>query len=152
LNIKSFTNNTDNINNKRNNVKYTKPIPSFPELGATSIRNSWTGLSSGQELDSGMHGSPSGSGSQVEQRAGSTSEGSHGRRERDPSDPPALTCVWRVWHGIHRWSISSPVRPSPWVWCFTAPHWRDLWDLPVTLAAIVIIINKGLFLHSFPTV
>jgi len=37
LNISSFTNNinnTNNIINKRNNVKYTKPILSFPELGA----------------------------------------------------------------------------------------------------------------------
>jgi len=32
LNIKSFTNNTNNI--KRNNAKYTKPTVSFPELGA----------------------------------------------------------------------------------------------------------------------
>jgi len=35
LNIKSFTNNT---NNKRNNVKYTKPIWSFPEMGAGQWR------------------------------------------------------------------------------------------------------------------
>jgi len=34
LNINSFTDNTNNINNKRNNVKYTEPILSFPELGA----------------------------------------------------------------------------------------------------------------------
>jgi len=35
LNIKSFTNNTININNnKRYNAKYTKPILSFLELGA----------------------------------------------------------------------------------------------------------------------
>jgi len=35
LNIKSFTNNTNNnINNKRNHAKYTKPILSFPQLGA----------------------------------------------------------------------------------------------------------------------
>ena len=32
MNIKSFTNNTNNI--KRNNAKYTKPTVSFPELGA----------------------------------------------------------------------------------------------------------------------
>ena len=37
MNTKSFANNTNstnNISNKRNNVKYTKPILSFPELGA----------------------------------------------------------------------------------------------------------------------
>jgi len=100
LNIKSFTNNTNNMNNKRNNAKYTKPTLSFPELGAGALvshqqlpgstRQSQTGLSSRWELDSGMHGSESGSGSQVEQRARSSSEGSHGRRERDPCDLPAL--------------------------------------------------------------
>ena len=55
-----------------------------------STRQAQTGLSSRQELDSGMHGSESGSGSQVEQGAGSFSEGSHGRREQDPRDSPAL--------------------------------------------------------------
>jgi len=30
----SFTNNTNNITNKTNNAKHTKPILSFPELGA----------------------------------------------------------------------------------------------------------------------
>jgi len=36
LNIKSFTNSTNNTNidNKRNNVKYPRPMCSFPELGA----------------------------------------------------------------------------------------------------------------------
>ena len=37
MNIRSFTNNinnTNNINKKRNNVKYTKLILSFPVLGA----------------------------------------------------------------------------------------------------------------------
>jgi len=40
LNIKCFTNNinnTNNITNKRNTVKYTKPILSFPELGAGAL-------------------------------------------------------------------------------------------------------------------
>jgi len=50
--------------------------------GSTS--KSRTGLSSRRELDSGMHGSESGSG------GGSSSEAGHGRRERDPCDPPAL--------------------------------------------------------------
>jgi len=101
LNIKSCTSNTNNIsNNKRNNAKYTKPMLSFLELGAGALashqqlpgstRKSWTGLSSRQELDSGMHGSGSGSGLQAEQRAGSSSEASHGRRERDSRDSPAL--------------------------------------------------------------
>ena len=37
LNIKSFTNSTkktNNVSNKRNNIKYTKPILNFLELGA----------------------------------------------------------------------------------------------------------------------
>jgi len=106
LNIKSFTintNNANNINNKRNNAKYTKLLLSFPELGAGvlascqqlpgSTRQSQIGLSSRQELDSGMHRSQSGSGSQAGQRAGSSSEGSHGRRERDARDPPALNWI-----------------------------------------------------------
>jgi len=72
----------------------------FPELSAGvlvshqqwpgSTRKSQTGLSSRQELDSGMHQSESGSGSQAGQREGSSSAASHGRRERDPCDPPAL--------------------------------------------------------------
>jgi len=72
--MKSFTNNINN--KKRNNVKYTKPILIFPELGARALvshqqlpgstRKSWTGLSSKQELDAGMHGSQSGSESQAE--------------------------------------------------------------------------------------
>jgi len=71
----SFTNNTSNTNNKRNNAKCTKPILSFPELGAGALascqqlpgstRKSWTGLSTRWELDSRMHGSESGSGSQT---------------------------------------------------------------------------------------
>jgi len=102
LNIKSFTNNTNhanNINNKRNNVKHTK-VTEFPGVGCRALasrqqllgstRKSRTGLPSRWELDSGMHGSESGSGSQAEQRASSSSEGGHGRRERDPRDPPAL--------------------------------------------------------------
>jgi len=72
LNIKSFINSTNNIINKRNNVKYPKPALSFPALGARrwcpgSTRQSWTGLGSRWELDSGMHGSESGSGSQAGQ-------------------------------------------------------------------------------------
>jgi len=101
LNIKSFTNNINNINNKRNNhAKYAKPVLSSPELGARALasyqqlpgstRKSRTELGSGQELDSGMHRWESGSGSQVEQQAGSPSEGSHGQREQDLCDPPAL--------------------------------------------------------------
>ena len=91
LNIKSFTNNTNNtnnINNMRNDVKYTKPRLSFLELRAGALaprqqmpgstRKSQTGLGSGWEPGSGMHTSESGSGSQVEQRAGSSSEAGHG--------------------------------------------------------------------------
>jgi len=100
LNIKSFTNNTNNINNKRNKTKYIKPILSFPELGAGALaslqqlpgstRKPRTGLSSRQELDSGMHASEFGSGQQGEKLAESPAEASHGGREQDPGDPPAL--------------------------------------------------------------
>jgi len=75
LNIKSFTHNTKNI--KENKTKYTKPILSFPELGAGvlrshqqlpgSTRQSQTGLGSRQEPNSGMHGLGSGSGLQAGQ-------------------------------------------------------------------------------------
>jgi len=103
LNIKNFTNNTNNTNNinsKRNNVKYTKLILRFPELGAGALashqqlpgstRQSRSGLGSRQDLDSGMHGSESGSRSQVEQRAGSSSEAGHGQRERETLVIPQL--------------------------------------------------------------
>jgi len=66
FNINFFSNNTNNpnnITNKRNNVKYTKLILNFPELGVRALasrqqlpgstRNSRTGFSSRQELDSG---------------------------------------------------------------------------------------------------
>ena len=81
-------------------------------LGSTS--KSQTGLGSGQELDSGMHGSESGSGTQVEQQAGSSSEASHGQREEDPRDPPALSLYGR--HGMEylvgQYRVTCPVRPS----------------------------------------
>ena len=77
-----------------------KLILSFLELGAGALashqqlpgstRKSWTGLSSRQELDSGMHGSESRSGSQTEQGAGSSSEGGQEQRKGDLCDPPAL--------------------------------------------------------------
>jgi len=38
LNIKSFTNSTNNTNSKKNDVKYANPILSFPELGARRWR------------------------------------------------------------------------------------------------------------------
>jgi len=82
----SFTNNTKNINNKRNKTKHTKPMPSFPGAEASvscqqllgSTRKSWAALGSRQELDSGMHRSESGSGTQASQGAGSSSEAGHG--------------------------------------------------------------------------
>jgi len=46
-----------------------------------------TGLDSQWELDSGMHGLEPGSGSQAEQRAGSSSEAGRERREKNPCDP-----------------------------------------------------------------
>ena len=119
-----------------------------------STRKSRTGFDSKQALDSGMHRSESGSGLQAEQRAGSSPAGSHGRRERDPHDPRALKWLWHAWHGIPRWSISGhlPVRPSPQVRPLPNSHLRDPRDLSVTLAVIVIIINRGLFLHSLAVV
>ena len=71
-----------------------------------STRKFWTGLSSRWELDSGMHGSESGSWSQAGQWAGSFSEAGRGQK-RDPHDAPASNWVWRVWHGIPRGSISG---------------------------------------------
>ena len=47
---------------------------------------------------------------------------------------------------------TCPVRPSPQVRPFMTPLLRDLRGLSVTLATIVVIINRGLFLHSFPTI
>jgi len=41
--------------------------------------------------------------------------------------------------------VTYPVRPSPQVWPFTTPYLWNLKDLSVTLAAIVININMGLF-------
>ena len=120
FNIKSFThnaNNTNNINNKRNNAKHTKLIRSFLELGAGALvsdqqlpgstRKSRTHLSTRWELDSGMLGLESASGSQAGQRAGSSSEAGHGWREWDPRDPPALNWVWHATHGISHWSLSG---------------------------------------------
>jgi len=89
MNTRSFTNNTNNTNNiERNNVKCTKLSVSFLELGTGALashqqlpgstKKSRIGLSSGQDLDSWMHRLEPGSGSQVEQRTESSSEGSHG--------------------------------------------------------------------------
>ena len=64
MNIRSFTNDTNNTGSTDN---------------TGSTRQSRTGLSSRQELVSGMHGSQSGSGLQAEQQAGSSPEGGHGR-------------------------------------------------------------------------
>ena len=120
----SFTNsnkNTNNINKKRNKSKYTKPILSFTELASCqqlpgSTRQSWTGLACRWVLDSGMHRLETGSGSQVEQQAGFSSEGSHGWRMWDPCDLPALKWVWCAWHGIPSSSIlghlSCPLLPT----------------------------------------
>lgn len=48
---------------------------------------SWTGLSSGQELDSEIHGLESEAGRQTE----SFRDADHERREQDPCDPSALS-------------------------------------------------------------
>ena len=119
-----------------------------------STRQSQTSFGSGQELDPGMHRSESGSGSQAEQQAGSSSEAGHGQRERDPHDPPALNWVWRTWRGIPRWSISGHLFCPPLPANATASdsYLQDLRGLPVTLAAMVTIINRDLFLPSIPTV
>ena len=75
-------------------------------LGST--RKSRTGFGSRQELDSGMHGSEPGSGSQAGQRAGSSSEGTHGQREWDRRDGPALNWVWCAC-----WSVSGHLSCPP---------------------------------------
>jgi len=119
-NFTNNTDTSNNMNNKRNKAKYRKPQnhrmfgvgrdlcgsssptpdSEFTRVGCQALvsrqqlpgstRQSQTGLGSRQELDSGMHGSESGSESQVEQQAGSSSAGSRGQRGRDPPDPPAL--------------------------------------------------------------
>jgi len=71
------------------------------------VRKSQTGLNCRWELDSGMHGSEYGSGSQSGQEAASSSAAGHGGRKWHPCDPPALNWVWCVWHGIQHWSISG---------------------------------------------
>jgi len=59
-------------------------------------------------------------------------------------------------HGMEyltgQYRVTSPVHPSQQVQHLQTPHLRDLRDLLVTLAAIVRILNRGLFLHSFPAV
>jgi len=52
---------------------------------------------------------------------------------------------------VGQYWVTCPVCPSPQVQPFPTPHLGDLRGLSVTLAAIVIIINRGLFLHSIPT-
>ena len=51
---------------------------------------------------------------------------------------------------VGQYGVTCSVHPSLQVRHFTTPHLHDLRGLLVTLAAIVIIINRGLFLHSFP--
>jgi len=53
---------------------------------------------------------------------------------------------------VGQYRVTCCVRPSLQVRPFTAPLLRNLKGLLVTLAAVVIIINRGLFLHSIPTV
>jgi len=55
-------------------------------------------------------------------------------------------------HVVGQYKVTCSVHPSPQVIPFITPHLRDLRGLSVTLAAIIIIINKGLFLHSLCTV
>jgi len=75
--------------------------------------------------------------------------------ERETLVIPQLETEYDV-HGmeyhIGQYGVTCPVRPSLQVRPFTTPHLQNIRDLSVTLAAIVIIINRGLFLHSFPTV
>jgi len=61
-----------------------------------------------------MHGLESGSGLQVEQQAGSSSEGSHGRRERDRHDPPSfkLSVMCMAWNTLLV-NMASPVLSAP---------------------------------------
>ena len=71
-----------------------------------------------------------------------------------PSWSPALSRVWQARHGISRWPTPGPL------FCLPLPARATLHDsspagpqgLSVILAAAVIIVNRGLFLHSCPTV
>jgi len=76
-------------------------------------RKSQAGLHSRQELDSGVHGSESGSGLQAGQGAGSSSAAGHGGREQDPCDLPVLNWVRRAWHGVPCWPIPGPLSRPP---------------------------------------
>jgi len=51
-----------------------------------------------------------------------------------------------------QYRVTCSVRPSLQVQRFTTPYLLSLEDLSVTSVAVVIIINRGLFLHSIPTV
>lgn len=80
------------------NTKNTNPILNLSDdpriaclegwCGASScradIRKSWTGVSSRQEMDSGMHELEPGSGSQVGQQIGTFSEGYHEEKKARP--------------------------------------------------------------------
>lgn len=75
-------------------------------------RKSWTGLSSRQELDSGMH--------RLELEPEKRQVGSHmdavcERREQDPCGPSVLNCVWHVCMGWNTLlvELGSPVLPTP---------------------------------------
>jgi len=53
---------------------------------------------------------------------------------------------------VGQYQFTCPLHSSLQVGLFTTPHLWDPRGLSVTLADIVISINRGLFLHSFPTV
>ena len=74
-------------------------VPDWPwQQTGTELRDVWIGIWSG--LLAGR-------------RAGSSSEGRHGQRERDPHDPPALNWVQHAWHGIPGWSVWSHLSCPP---------------------------------------
>jgi len=90
---------------------------------------------------------------QTRQGAGSSLARGHGQRERDPRDPSAFNYdVHGMEYLVGQYWVTCPVRPSLQVRPFPTPHLGDLRGLSVISAAIVIIIHRSLFLHSFPTI
>jgi len=59
-------------------------------------------------------------------------------------------------HGMEylagQYGVTCPVCPSTQVRPLLTPHLWDLTDLSVTLAAVAVILNRGLFLHCFPAI
>jgi len=167
IEYKNFTkniNNTNNINNKRNNAKYTKLTLSFLEL----VPGRWCPASSCQAAPGSPRLNPAVDETWTQECMDRDLDQDHMQNnEQGPPQKaamdeesetlviPQLYTEYDV-HGMEyltgQYQVTCPVRPSLNVLPLPTPHLWDLRDLLVTLAAIVIIINRGLFLHSFPAV